>query len=215
MNRSSTPVSVSVGVVVGEGRATASGNGRIAAEVQRSSGDISIGVAPERGVCSGAGVNLPSEQDVLPIIQLAITPVILMSGIGAVLLSMTHRMGRIVDRVRILSGQVRQEKNADEVTHLSQQLATMFRRARLMRFAMTMATMSVFVSGLLVVVIFVSALTRLELSGVVLALFVISVSLLLTGLASFIRDVFLSLRALGSEVDRSLAIAKRNQASGL
>lgn len=160
---------------------------------------------PRRGRfgCLSA-MNLPSREDVLPIIQLAITPVILMSGIGAVLLSMTHRMGRVVDRTRALAGQIRLEKNEDERGHLVNQLEVMFRRAKLLRLAMTMATTSVFVSGLLVVVIFVSALTRLELSAFILSLFIFSVSCLLLGLAAFIRDVFLSLKALGREVERSM-----------
>ena len=44
----------------------------------------------------------------LPIIQLSITPVILISGEGALMLTLTGRMGRIVDRTRSLAGQVRQ-----------------------------------------------------------------------------------------------------------
>jgi hypothetical protein len=156
-------------------------------------------------------MNIPSEQDVLPIIQLAITPVILMSGIGAVLLSMTHRMGRIVDRTRSLAGLVRKESDSAESQHLVQQIGIMFRRARLMRMAMTLASMSVFSSGLLVVVIFVSALTRLVLSGVILALFVLSISLLLSGLGMFVRDLFVSLTALGAEVDRALSVSAKNR----
>ena len=153
-------------------------------------------------------MNLPSQEHVLPIIQLAITPVILMSGIGAVLLSMTHRMGRIVDRSRSLAGLVRQEKDASDREHLVSQLRVMYRRAKVMRFAMTMATTSVFVSGLLVVSLFVSALVQVQLSRLILALFVISVSLLLTGLAAFVRDIFMSLRALGVEVNRALKNAE-------
>lgn len=154
-------------------------------------------------------MNLPSREDVLPIIQLAITPVILMSGIGAVLLSMTQRMGRIVDRARILSGSLRVEKDPEERAHIASQVRTMFRRAKLMRFAMTMATLSVFFSGSLVVVIFVSALVRLELATLILALFVVSVTFLLTAMGTFVRDLYLSLHALGSEVDRALAVASK------
>lgn len=40
----------------------------------------------------------------LPSIQLAITPVILISGMGALMLTLTNRMGRIVDRTRALAG---------------------------------------------------------------------------------------------------------------
>ena len=37
----------------------------------------------------------------LPTIQLAITPVILITGLGSLLITMTNRMGRVVDRTRI------------------------------------------------------------------------------------------------------------------
>ncbi len=149
-------------------------------------------------------MTFPAEGQVLPIIQFAITPVILMSGIGAVLLSMTNRMGRIVDRARALAGQLHQEKDANNRAHLTSQIRVMYRRAKVMRLAMTMATTSVFVSGLLVVTLFVSAISRFELSAVILVLFTLSVSLLLIGLGAFVRDIYLSLRALGVEVERAL-----------
>jgi hypothetical protein len=44
----------------------------------------------------------------LPVIQLAITPVILLSGVGGLMITLTNRMARVVDRTRILAGQVRQ-----------------------------------------------------------------------------------------------------------
>ena len=47
------------------------------------------------------------QEALLPIIQLAITPVIFIAGLGSLLLTMTNRMGRIVDRTRIMAGQVR------------------------------------------------------------------------------------------------------------
>ena len=152
-------------------------------------------------------VILPTREDVLPIIQLAITPVILMSSIGAVLISMTNRMGRVVDRTRALAVQIRQGEPSERA-HLVSQLQIMYRRAKLLRLAMTMSTMSVFVSALLVVVIFASALTRVEMSAVILALFVVSISFLLLGLGTFTRDVFLSLAALGQEVERALSAPK-------
>jgi hypothetical protein len=44
----------------------------------------------------------------LSVIQLAITPVILLSGVGALMLTLTNRLGRVVDRTRALAGQMRQ-----------------------------------------------------------------------------------------------------------
>ncbi len=152
-------------------------------------------------------MTLPTQQDVLPIIQLAITPVILMSSIGALLLSMTNRMGRVVDRTRALAGQIHVGENPSDRDHLVSQIQVMYRRAKLLRLAVTLATLSVFVSGLLVVVIFISALTRWEMSVPILILFVVSISFLLFGLAAFIQDVFLSLSALGQVVERALKVS--------
>lgn len=147
-------------------------------------------------------LDIPKQESILPIIQLSITPVILISGIGALMISMTNRMGRIVDRSRSLAGLLR-AATGEERTHIEQQLSIMFRRAKLMQLALTLVSSSMFVSGLLVVMIFLSALLRVELSAVILAVFATSVGCLLGGLAAFIRDVNLSLQALSVEVGRA------------
>ena len=48
---------------------------------------------------------LPASQ-LLPTIQAAVTPVILISGMGLLLLTMTNRMGRIMDRTRAYAAQI-------------------------------------------------------------------------------------------------------------
>lgn len=144
---------------------------------------------------------------ILPIIQLSITPVILISGLGALCISLTNRMGRIVDRTRSLAGLIRQA-TGDDKAHIEQQLLIMFKRAKIMRFSMTMITSSMFVSGLLVMIIFVSALTRVELGTVILGFFGISVACLLAGLAAFLRDLFASLNAVQVEVVRAVGADK-------
>jgi hypothetical protein len=152
-------------------------------------------------------LEIPKQESILPIIQLSITPVILISGIGALVISMTNRMGRIVDRTRSLAGLLHAAKDQDRA-HFEQQLLIMFRRAKLMRLSLTLAALSMFVSALLVVIVFVSALFRVELASVILAVFAGSVACLLGALATFIRDIYVSLHALSVEVERSLGQAK-------
>ncbi|MGH8016807.1 MAG: DUF2721 domain-containing protein [Opitutaceae bacterium] len=48
-----------------------------------------------------------SLNELVPILQLAIGPVIVISGVGLVLLSMTNRYGRVIDRARHLAEQRR------------------------------------------------------------------------------------------------------------
>lgn len=148
-------------------------------------------------------MDLSVSASLLPTIQLSITPVILITGLGSLLLTMTNRMGRIVDRTRALAGQVRAASAADR-GHVEQQLRIMYRRAKIVRSAVTLGVASMFCSGLLVVAIFINALLAANLAVFILGLFMTSIGLLLGALGAFLRDIFLSLNALGLEVDRAL-----------
>lgn len=150
---------------------------------------------------------LPSQDAFLPIIQLSITPVILISGLGALCISLTNRMGRIVDRTRSLAGMMRQAGPEDK-RFVEEQLLIMYRRAKIMRFSMSMITSSMFISGLLVIVIFLSALLRFELAWLILTMFGTSISCLLAGLAAFLRDLYVSLHAVQVEVIRAVGKAR-------
>ncbi|HRE81725.1 MAG TPA: DUF2721 domain-containing protein [Opitutaceae bacterium] len=141
------------------------------------------------------------QEGALPLIQLAVTPVILITGLGSLLLTMTNRLARIVDRTRILAGQMRTTAG-EEREHVALQLRIMYRRAKVVRMAVTLAASSMFISGLLVVVIFTSALIQRDWASLIVALFILSILFLLGALAFFIRDIFMSLIAVGAEVER-------------
>jgi hypothetical protein len=178
------------------------------AKTRKGSAGQDISANVKAIVCQGRRIRSLSimalmQEGALPLIQLAVTPVILITGLGSLLLTMTNRLGRVVDRTRILAGQVR-TADAAERSHLRTQLRIMYRRAKLVRLAVTLAATSMFISGLLVVVIFFSALLGKAFSHVIVGLFVTAVLFLLGSLAAFIRDIFISLVAVGSEVDRVL-----------
>jgi hypothetical protein len=138
----------------------------------------------------------------LPIIQTAITPVILLSGVGALMITLTNRMGRIVDRTRALAGQVHQATE-DARTHFDGQLAIMWRRAKLVRLAVTFAGISMLLSCVLVMVIFVDAFLQRHFGVEMVAIFGASIASLILALAAFLRDIWMSLWALRIEVDRA------------
>jgi len=137
----------------------------------------------------------------LSVIQLAITPVILISGMGALMLTLTNRMGRIVDRTRILAGQVGSAGGSDR-RHFENQLEIMWQRAQLIRQAVTYNGLSMLVSCLLVVAIFAGAMLGRNLGPLLLVLFAGSIILLIASLIAFLRDINVSLHALRLEVDR-------------
>lgn len=135
----------------------------------------------------------------LPVIQAAITPVILISGTGMLMLTLTNRMGRAVDRTRALAGQLRERRGQDN-HHLESQLDVLYRRTRLIRWAVICAVTSMLLECLLILAIFAGSLAGVNATGVMLGLFVASVGLLIGALVCFLRDITLSLEALDREV---------------
>jgi hypothetical protein len=145
---------------------------------------------------------MESLSSLLPIIQLAITPVILISGMGALMITLTNRMARIVDRTRQLAELIPQA-DADERQHLEDQLHIMWRRTLMIRRAVTSNGLSMLVSCLLIVVLFAAAMFDWNMRAVVLVLFAASIVLLTASLVDFLRDIFVSLHALQLQVARA------------
>lgn len=157
---------------------------------------------PVRRVPQAADVEPEVTSKFLPVIQLAITPVILISGVGALMLTLTNRLGRIVDRTRALAGQMRQAA-ADERLHLDGQLAILWRRAKLVRLAVTFSGFSMLLSCVLVLLIFVDASLQREYGLELVVIFIASVLALISALVAFLRDIWLSLEALRLEVRKA------------
>lgn len=137
--------------------------------------------------------------DLLPILQVAIGPVILISGVGLLLLSMTNRFGRIIDRARNVSRELRSAEARDSGRALPQ-LEILLVRARIVRGAIAAAAVSVLLAAFLIIVIFVSALLRLPFAALVVGLFASCLAALIGSLVLFLRDINLSLKALRLEV---------------
>lgn len=147
---------------------------------------------------------LPVQESILPVIQLSITPVILVSGLGSLTIAMTNRLGRIVDRTRLLATAARTGTAADR-PHLEAQIKIMFRRGKIMRWALTLIVSSMFISGSLIALLFANAVLGISMDKAILAVFISAIASMLGGLACFVSDIFVSLRALRVEVLRTLA----------
>jgi len=140
-----------------------------------------------------------SVRELIPILQIAIGPVILISGVGLLLLTMTNRLGRVVDRSRLLARERRQMEGAGRV-RCDAQIAILVRRARLIRLAILLAGSSVLLAALLIIVLFLTALLGLEDAWLIAALFVAGMLSLIGALVAFLLDINLSLVALELEV---------------
>ncbi len=138
-------------------------------------------------------------RELIPVLQVAIGPVILISGVGLLLLTLTNRYGRTIDRSRSLMHELR-ECSAEDRHRLQGQVKILYRRARLIRLSILLAGTSVLLASLLIIVLFLTALWKLEV-GLLISLLFIACMMALSGcLVAFIRDINLSLGALKLEL---------------
>jgi hypothetical protein len=133
--------------------------------------------------------------DIIPYLQTAIGPVILISGVGMLLLVMTNRFGRIVDRSRQLVEELAEADAADAVL-VRQQIRILFLRARVLRLAIALASGSMLLAALLIVTIFVSALAGWHAGGPVVVQFIGSLLSLIGSIVAFLYDINVSLAAV-------------------
>src|SRR6266702_3469439 len=98
-------------------------------------------------------------RELIPVLQIAIGPVILISGIGLLLLTLTNRFGRAVDRSRQLGREMREAADAEHV-RLAGQVEILFLRAQVIRLSIIMAAVSVLLASVLIIVLFLSALMK-------------------------------------------------------
>jgi hypothetical protein len=134
---------------------------------------------------------VPSVSAVAHVIQLAVAPVFLLTGIGAILAVMTNRLGRIIDRARVLEQKL-QGATPEILAGLRSDLATLSRRAKLINCAITLCTTTALLVCTVIAVLFLSAFLNFDASIPVALLFVAAMLAFFLGLLWFLREIFLA-----------------------
>lgn len=129
------------------------------------------------------------------VIQLAVAPVFLLTGVGAILNVLTQRLARIIDRARELEGKLALASDGEKTSYFGQ-LDVLRRRARLANWAISLCTTSVFLVCTIIVVLFLEAFLSLNKAGVIALLFITAMLALIAGLLIFLREVFLATASL-------------------
>jgi hypothetical protein len=132
-----------------------------------------------------------SEPAVAHAIQLAVAPVFLLSGIGAILAVMTSRLGRIIDRARVLEEKLNHAP-AEIATGLHADLAVLSRRAKLISRAITLCTTTALLVCTVIAVLFVSAFLRYDSTIAVALVFIAAMATFFFGLVWFLREIYLA-----------------------
>ena len=127
--------------------------------------------------------------DIAHLIQVALTPIFLISAIGVTLNVLTSRLARIVDRARAMEDRLLHPDYVHDGRDLHAQLKVMARRSRWINAAIILITLSALFIALVVVLLFVNAFLRYELSAVIAGMFIMSMLTLAAALLAFLIEV--------------------------
>ena len=135
--------------------------------------------------------------DIAHLIQVALTPIFLISAIGVTLNVLTSRLARIVDRARTLESQVADPTyQPPGERDLHQSLRILERRANYINRAITLITISALFIALVVVMLFMNAFLRWDLSAFIACMFILSMLALAGALLWFLIEVRLATNTL-------------------
>ena len=129
------------------------------------------------------------------VIRLAVAPVFLLAGVGAMLNVLAARLARIVDRARLMEELLTRTKE-DQADDLRRRLRILAQRARWINRAMTLCVVTALSVTLVVVALFVDAFVNVNLSLAIGALFAGGMLSFALGQLYFLREVFVATASL-------------------
>ncbi len=147
-------------------------------------------------------------QDITRVIQLALAPAFLLTGVASLLNVLTARLARIVDRTRVLETR----REPDEA--VSSELEVLQRRGEIVRWSLTFATGAALAVSLVIGVAFLGFLLGVNLSLIVAGLFVAAMAALTIALGFFMREVTLAVGSLEALLPSAIIRTRRRRRDG-
>ncbi len=128
------------------------------------------------------------------IIQLAIAPVFLLTGVGTNMLVLTNRLARIIDRSRTLEEKL--DEPGGHAQHKEQaardELQVLFRRASKINRAIFLSTTCALLICMVVAALFVTDALNLRLASVIAGMFVLAMVSLTGSFIYLLREILLA-----------------------
>jgi len=147
---------------------------------------------------------MPTVDSIAQTIQIAVAPVFLLAGISGLLMVLTTRLGRIIDRARIVEGRIPHARREDQQELLHAEAEALWRRIRLMNWAIRLCAGGALTICLVVVMLFVGDFTHVNASIIIAALFVTAMVLIISGLLCFLYEVGISTNRMRQGIEIAL-----------
>ena len=132
--------------------------------------------------------------DITHVIQLAIAPVFLLTAVGTILTALTNRLGRAVDRRRVVEDRLPgMAEDKAEIARL--ELDALAKRIKAIYTAFTLTVTCGLFICLSISIAFLDTFVALNLSWAVAVLFVLAMFALIGALLMMLREIYLAITA--------------------
>jgi len=149
---------------------------------------------PERNDACRTADRVQMLQSPAGVIQLALTPVFLLTAVAALLNVFSTRLGRVADRVDLLSADL--ERGAADTEFLSAQLDFLRKRSLILDVAVVLATVGGAATCAAALVLFFGALRDAEFRALLFGLFGGAIVFTITALVTFAIEMIMAGRGL-------------------
>ncbi len=139
--------------------------------------------------------------DLIKILQASFAPCVLISGLGLLLLTTTNRLGRSIDRIRLLCQDLKRSSGEDKQV-LQEQVAVLYKRCRFLQFSIALLTMSIFFASVIIFALFSAYILGVRPELPVKFSFMASLVSLIIALFLFMLDIRLTLHSVKMEIKR-------------
>jgi hypothetical protein len=139
-------------------------------------------------------------------LQASIAPCVLISGDGLILLSMSNRLSRPIERIRHLCDQIKTHPQKDH-QGTREQIRILYKRSRLLRSAIVCIIYSIALISFIVLSLFLGALYAWPITFLISVFFILSLVFLIVSMVFFLMDIHWALDSLAIEISHSQGLA--------
>ena len=130
------------------------------------------------------------------VINISVAPVFLLAGISGLLMVLTNRLGRTIDRSRSLQAARTSQVLPEHHAAIDKEMASLLKRSRFINLAIYLATVSALLVCLVIIALFLGSLIDINCAKVVASLFIVSMIVLSAAFACFLTEIFIATRTL-------------------
>ena len=138
------------------------------------------------------------------VIQLAVAPVFLLAAVAGLLSVLSTRLGRIIDRARVIERRIPQVKREEQLNLLRTETTTLWRRIALINWAIRFCVTGALAVCCVIMALFVGEFVVFNIAALIAVLFVVAMALLITGLVFLLREVNVSTRHMRQGMEIAL-----------